>query len=57
MCISVKDNYIDLAVILSTFKAQLNCKNTQIRKNTKIITIKLRKHLEYYFSYLEALEL
>lgn len=42
MCISVKDDYIDVAIILSTLKAQLNI---QIRKNTKIII--LRKHLEY----------
>ena len=45
MCISVKDNYIDVAIILSTLKAQLHSRNIQIRKNTKIII--LRKHLEY----------
>ena len=45
MCISVKKNLIDVAIILSNLKAQLNSKNIQIRKNTKIII--LRKHLEY----------
>lgn len=45
MCISVKDNYIDVTIILSTLKAQLNSRNIQIRKNTKIII--LRTHLEY----------
>lgn len=36
-------NLIDVAIILSNLKAQLNSKNIQIRKNTKIIII-LRKH-------------
>ena len=43
MCISVKKNLIDVAIILSNLKAQLNSKNIQIRKNTKIIII-LRQH-------------
>lgn len=46
MCISVKKNLIDVAIILSNLKAQLHSRNIQIRKNTKIIII-LRKHLEY----------
>ena len=45
MCISVKDNYIGVAIILSTLKVLLNSKNIQIRKSTKILILK--KSLEY----------